>query len=143
MLDLFLVDLSSSVNLYVTCIPQEYRDNLNGVLPYDTGPVFLNALNKASDTTVAPSQKWRFFRCAVDLTNERFYLNNLAPATIVRENISNSIPNSNSYRFFDLPVLTTINIENAALNTKVRIMMKNLCVYREYIPQSLMRLQYK
>ncbi len=96
-----------------------------------------------SETISSVGKVWQFVRCAVDLTNQKFYLRNNAIQNIVPEVLSQGISNVIAYRFFDVSTTTTVRVENAGLNKKARIFLRGLNLYREYLPQSTMKMQYR
>jgi len=131
-------DTKDKTNLKVFCLPQAYRDKVFGLKGNDIQNLAIKSLNSANDNLLNIYEKFIFVKCAYDLDNQVYYLeSNSSDFTIKPEIIYKDIPNINPYKNFNIPKYSNVIVQNASLNSKVRIFMRTLNIYREFIPRGI------
>ena len=131
-------DPKDKTNLKVICLPQAYRDVVFGLQGDAIQQLAIKSLNSANDNLLNKYQQFIFIRCAFNLDNEIYYLNTNGSNQVIKKDFTyKDIPNITPYKNFSLPKAVDVYVQNAGLNSKVRIYMRTLNIYREFIPRNI------
>lgn len=139
-----------TTNLSVLCIPIEYLYSIKGIL---TRPSLLTKLsstlgltlnvNYLSDTITSASSNWIFIKCAFSLDSYKYYLNALAEMTLPVPQLYSTQTNYVWFdkKFYRTTATTLFYMEgHSAISSSIYI--KNVYVFREYMPQFMNNLKY-
>lgn len=126
---------TASNTLGASCFPQEYRNNINGLVGTLIDNEFNVALNKHRIDLTNVTGVWSWVRCAVSNYNKHFYMNDSTMQPLTAETLYDSTLNDYPFRYYFFSKETVkVTIQGIASHTK-KIYLRNLYVFNDYIPQ--------
>ena len=138
-----LTEPENNNNLKVYCFAQEYLDSSVGLVGQQIIDKAATSLNVLKDKVENAANEWYFYRCSVDLTLRRAFINEQPEVTLNAESLYKGKQNFETFKYFKFPTYTALRIENAAQNTKSRSFLKRICAYRDYMPLELWAIRYR
>lgn len=138
----------SNLDIDYICTPIEFLYSVQGQV---TGTNLRNRLITTlnapfiTDTTTGAgsSSKWIWVRCGFTFDSNKMYLNTIAETALPIPQMYTTYSNYPNFlkKFYKEQATTNIRIENApSINTE--IYLRNLNIFRDYMPQSMVNLKY-
>ena len=133
---------STDKSLNYHCFPLEYIYKVDPVTLKADIDIFSNKYPNVKDTKTDVNSKWVFVRCAYSVDLNQMYINSNASVSIPVPQFYDQYTYGfeqhykKFYNYFDRNYGASLKINNIGLmNTQVYI--RNLNVYREYIPNTV------
>ena len=134
----------------IFCVPIEWLYNFSKADNYElTASQYINDILGAfhmKDSKIKIASKWIYVRCGFDLRRSKMYLNDLSEVSLeIPQMYSLSNVKQNNfpfhmkkfYKYDDFLEIKLKNFQNVSKISETFIYMRNLNLFREYIPQKI------